>query len=355
MGHIYKRKNTYWIKYYRDGKPFYESSHSKKESDAKHLLKLREGDIARGVPVTPKANSVTLGELAEDVINDYRVNRRKSVADQKARFEKNILPFFGRKRRSASISTSSIRKYIVKRQKEGAANATINRELSALKRAFSLAAKADPPKLFRKPYVPMLVERNVRSGFFEPDAFACVLGHLSDDLKPLIQFLHVTGWRKSEAVGLQWRNVDMENGWVSLDPGTTKNDEPRTFPFTEALRTLFEGLDLKRRDLMRRGIVCPWVFHRRGRHVRCFKKAWRSACQKSGLTGALVHDLRRTAVRDLVRAGVPERVAMQLTGHKTRSVFERYNIVSERDLRDAAQLLDTVTKTVTLGHQTEKG
>ncbi len=89
-----------------------------------------------------------------------------------------------------------------------------------------------------------------------------------------------------------------------------------------------------------RGIVCPWVFHRDGKRIKNFYAAWRTVCKKAGVPGRIPHDFRRTAVRNLVRAGVPERVAMQMTGHKTRSVFERYNIVSEGDLEAAAKRLD---------------
>jgi integrase len=110
---------------------------------------------------------------------------------------------------------------------------------------------------------------------------------------------------------------------------------------TAELRLLLEAQRSRTEALQRaRSIVVPWVFHREGRQIRSLVRAWRTACRNAGFPGRLVHDLRRTAVRNLVRAGIPERVAMQMTGHKTRSIFERYNIVSDNDLRDAAKRLD---------------
>ncbi len=139
-------------------------------------------------------------------------------------------------------------------------------------------------------------------------------------------------------------------GTVRLDPGTTKNREARVFPFTTELRDLL--LDQKREAdrLKKAGRIVPFAFFSmvaRGRggeqcpkRIRSFIKAWRKACVAAGCPGRIPHDFRRTAVRKLVRAGIPERVAMKLTGHKTRSVFERYNIVSDGDLAAAADRLD---------------
>ena len=259
------------------------------------------------------------------------------------RFRKHLLPFFEGHRASA-ITTSHVRRFITVRQEAGASNAEINRELAALKRAFSLAV--NDGKLMVKPHIPSLKENNVRKGFFEPEQFETVRSYLKPELQAVVTFAYITGWRvRSEILTLQWRQVDLKAGRVVLDPGTTKNDEGRTFPFTEELRDLLEN-QWERTRLVRRSksLVCPWVFHRDGESIKYFYGAWRTACTKAGLPGRLLHDFHRTAVRNLVRAGVPERVAMQMTGYKTRSVFERYNIVSEGDLTRAALLLDRAAR-----------
>jgi integrase len=139
----------------------------------------------------------------------------------------------------------------------------------------------------------------------------------------------------------------MKIGEVRLDPGTTKNGEGRVFPFTRELRRVLEAQqqiadELKRSGTITRHVFCFTIGKKAGHGVTegAFNKAWRKARVAAGCPGRIPHDFRRTAVRNLVRAGVPERVAMQLTGHKTRAIFERYNITSPADLRDAAQRLD---------------
>jgi integrase len=156
----------------------------------------------------------------------------------------------------------------------------------------------------------------------------------------------LTGWRTpSEILTLEWRQVDLKVGEVRrLDPGTTKNDDGRVFPFTSALRRVLEDQQkvadtLKReRGLIARHVFCYTTAKKVGQRVTesGFNKAWRKARVAAGCPGRIPHDFRRTAVRNLVRAAVPERAAMQLTGHKTRAVFERYDIVRRGDLRDAA-------------------
>ena len=279
------------VKYYRDGVPIRESSERVKEGDAKRLLRLREGEIERGVPVTPKIGRLRFDEAIAGVVNDYR-------------------------------------------------------ELAILKRAFVLAIQAG--KLVTRPYIPMLAEDNVRKGFFEHTQFEAVRSHLPDALRPLITFAYITGWRiLSEVLPLQWRHVDFKGGKVRLDLGTTKNRDGRVFPLTAELRALLEAQRELTRELEReRGIICPWAFHREGRRIRDFRTVWTAACEKAGCPGRTPHDFRRTAVRNFEQKGISRSVAMKLTGHKTESVYRRYAIVSESDLAEAARRLDSVAGTI---------
>jgi integrase len=203
--------------------------------------------------------------------------------------------------------------------------------------------------------VPSLV-RGTRAGFFEVEQLSAVLAHLPAEIQPVIEFAGITGWRiHDEVLPLEWRQVDFPAGEVRLEPGTTKNRDGRVFPFTRELRRVLETQHAEHLKLKKAGTIEPWVFWRmvadgRGgpkkpRPIIAFGKAWKNACRAAGYPGRIPHDLRRTAVRNLVRAGIPERVAMQMTGHKTRSVFERYNIVSEGDLKDAARKLDAAMRT----------
>jgi integrase len=200
---------------------------------------------------------------------------------------------------------------------------------------FNLGARSTPVRVERVPYVPMLKEDNVRKGFFEHEEYLAVRETISEHLKDVVTFGYNTGWRISEITGLTWPQVDQKAGVVRLEVGETKNDEGRVvFMDDETREMLLRRWQTRKRPL-------PWVFlNAKGTdRVKRFTKAWRTACRKAGFPGRLFHDLRRTAVRNMVRAMISERVAMKISGHKTRSVFDRYNIVSEADLKRAARQL----------------
>ncbi len=346
MGMIYRRGKTYWLKYYTvdpetgRARAIRESSGTDTYKEAETILKQREGAIAGGTVITPQLVRLTFGDAAQDVINDYQANGRRSLEHVQRYIRRHLAPFFGR-RRMAAITTRDVRQYVIRRQGQRASNATINRELAVLKRSYALAVAAG--SLVARPHIPMLREDNVRRGFFESDQFTSVRRHLPADLADFATFLYITGWRwRSEVAALRWAQVDFSAGEVRLDPGTTKTGEGRVFPFTMELRGLLE----RRRAITRErervlGRIIPHVFTRRkGDPIRGLRKAWAKACRSAGVPGRVLHDFRRTAVRNLVRSGVSERVAMQMVGWKSRQMLDRYHIVSGADLREAAKKLD---------------
>jgi integrase len=353
MGTIYKRGQTYWLKYYRNGKPYYESVKSSKETDAKKLLKKREGEISDGKLPGVYFDRVKFDELAEDFLRDYKINKKKSLRKAQECVEHLKRRFEGF--RIIQIDTPKIQAYIEYRLDEDAANATINRELSALKRMLNMGARQTPPKVDRVPYIPMLKENNIRKGFFEHSDFIALRDALPSYLKGFVTFAYKTGWRVSEISNLTWKQVDLKQGIVRLEPGEAKNDEGRTVYLDEELKEVFNSQWEKRKKSRK---LTPHVFLARNGEemIKSFRKPWDKACQDAGIGKRLFHDFRRTAVRNMVRAGVPERVVMMVSGHKTRSVFERYNIVNDTDLKLAAQRQASylnsqmVTKKVTKGN-----
>jgi integrase len=339
MGQIRKRGAFYQIRYYRNGQRIEESTGFTNYDEARDLLKKREGAIADGVPITAKSTRLTFDDAVKDVINDYAINGKKSKDDLERRITLHLTPVFGG-RTLNSITTADFRAFAGKRLEAGAMPAGVNRELAILKRAFRLAVESDR-YLGRVPKIPMLQERNVRQGFFDDAMVDTVIANLPAALQPIVRFAYITGWRvQSEVLPLEWRQVDRQSEEVRLDPGTTKNQAGRVFPFTDALRALFDDLWAEHERLKKKDKICPHVFQRNGKPVSDLRGAWLKACTAAGHPGMIVHDLRRSAVRNMERAGLSRSVAMQLTGHKTEAVYRRYAITSEADLREGVDRLN---------------
>ena len=330
-GSLYKREGSpmWWIKYYRHGRAFRESTKTTDENKAAKILRQRLSEINQGTFMGPQLERTKVDDLAEMFIRDYRINGKKSIDDAEARWKNHLKPFFG-SMRAVDVSSEQLARYVDKRQQEGAASATINRELAALKRMFRLGQQSTPAKVIRLPKFPKLAENNVRKGFLE-DGQYCKLIEACPELwfRTLVECGRTYGWRVSELLSMRVSQVNLAQKVIRLEPGTTKNRDGREVMMTEVLSQMLAALIHGKASDGR-------VFTRaNGKAVSDFRQTWRKACEYAGVPDLLFHDLRRTAARNLRRAGVAEGIIMKIGGWRTRSVFERYAIVNRSDMNDA--------------------
>lgn len=390
MASLYKQKGSekYWIKIHRPGqrnKPDRIPTGTADYDAAKRQLDAMVGDLARGLPVNPKLNTIEFWQLCESVIEDYENSGYKSIQSAKARFNKHIVPYFG-SMIAVYITDVEIQRYRTHRRKALAKPATIRRELELVKRAFTLGARAYRIPM---PYIELPKVQNARQGFFEEADFQKVMAAIDAQYRPFLFFAYVTGWRSGEIKDLRRRHLDFPGRCIRLDPGTTKNGDGRVFPMIMGLEEMLKSITAAP------GFSNDYVFtcqrlnnkgepirgsSRKGkplgdrRPIGDFQKAFNTACYKAGLpcvtepwsyiepksgkafTGIRVvscsripHDFRRTAVRNLTRMGTPDKVAMDMCGHRTREVFDRYRIVSQNDLDMARDRMDAAYKTLVAG------
>jgi integrase len=327
QGRVFQRGGVWHLAYYHRGQEIRESAKTTSEHKARALLRERLRTSGTQEFIGPAAQRVTFEDLAALYLTDYRLNGRRSLRDATRNVE-TLRGAFGIDR-ALEITADRIAAYTERRLEAGLKPASVNRELAALRRMFTLAIRAG--KIATRPHIALLAEDNAREGFLEPADFAALGARLAAWLADVAIFAYLTGWRKGEVATLTWADVDLRSGVIRLRAAHSKTKRPRVVILRGELRTVLE-----RRAAARR-LDCPLVFHRDGQPVRDFRTAWRAACEAAGLKGQLFHDMRRSAIRNMVRAGVPERVAMAVSGHRTRSVFDRYNIVSEADLAAAAE------------------
>jgi hypothetical protein len=365
------------MKYYDNGKAVRESTETEKETEAKRVLKDHEGKAVNGQPVLPRVNRVLYDEATKDLRTHYKTTGRRNLREA----DKHLhhLEGFFRSRRISGIGPAEASSYVATQQAEGVAsgklvaNGTINRELAMLSRMLKLAYENG--KLYRLPIIRKLKEAAPRTGFFERGQFEAVKRHLRPDLQVAVSLAYAFGCRmQSEVLTRKRSQVDLGACTLRLEPGTTKNDDGRLVYLTPELVELLQAQDERIQILtMRTGRAAPFLFpnlggRHRGQRINDFRKAWAEACleatldledvtgparerrkaelvqavakgEKPRLLKMLRHDFRRTAVRNMVNRGVPERVAMKITGHKTRTVFDRYHIVSPADMKEAAAKL----------------
>lgn len=327
------------MSYSHQGREVRESTGTADEKKARKILRARTRAVANdrdGIQpfLTPKAARTTVNDLLAALEQDYRI-RNKLSPSVKSHL-KRVKAAFGTLR-ARSLDGTTIDAWI-ERELTKRAPATINRSTQLLNQAFNLGLLQK--KVTSKPFIRKLPEQNARDGFFEHDEFERVVKNLPEYLQDYARFNYLTGWRTGETKSLRWTDVERKTRMIHLRPAHSKNRQPRKVALEGILHEIIERRWKARTyEIDDVTYVSDNVFHHQGKPIGDYRKAWATACKKAGVT-RLVHDLRRTAVRNMIRAGVPETVAMKISGHKTRSVFDRYNISSEQDLRDAIKKTD---------------
>jgi len=332
-GTIYKRGNVWWVKIHQDGKPVYQSSKSVVRGDAVKLRNKLLGKKDRG-ELGGAGARIHINELLDDVLKSDIAESTRYIWNLVV--TKHLRPAFG-KLKASSLTTDRMKQYRAKRKAAGASDATVNRELTILRNAFNNARKTSPPKVYVVPYFSMVEETTVRQGFLTDEQYIKLRDALPDELRVLFVCAYYTGVGKSELLSVEWDWVDLEKGEISLPAHITKTKEGRTVPIIPGDMQKFLTAAKKQRD--ENWPDSKYVFNRSGKRITDFRTGWNKAVVAAGVPDLTFHDLRRTAVRNMRRANVPQVVRMAISGHKTTSMELRYNIVDGEDIAIAKKLM----------------
>jgi integrase len=333
---IFLRGNIWHIRYTSRGRQVRESSESSVFDDADRLLKKRQGEVVTGRFSGLSSERITMGELLAGVEEDYEENGRRSLTQLRSRL-KHLKPAFDTIR-AADFTSDHLRRYRSKRLKDEASRATINREVETLARAWNLGLRCDPPKVARHFYFPMYDEDNVRTEFLEDDNYQALHDALPAYLKPLLLVAYHVPCRLGELTNLFMTQLDFKANVIVLNPGETKNKAGRQMPM---FGPMCECLLMQKSIRDAKFRKCRYAFFgETGERIVDFRKAWASACKKAGVEGLIFHDLRRSAARNMRRAGVPENTIMKIAGWKTPAMFRRYDIQDGRDIQRAAEIME---------------
>ena len=344
----------------------YIKSHTR--TDAQRKLNERLSQISRGEQFEV-GRRTTVGMLYEALLNFTKNNSTKPRAVEGAGWRWEHLKHFFAHIPAANVTTALIEKYRSERLEDGAARATINHEVGTLRRMYRYGKQSTPPTVHQVPHFPMFPLDNARQGFVEDDQFRRMAEEATKEglwLRLLLEMAYTVGWRRGELIKLCVKQVDLRKGVLRLDPGTTKNKKGREAAVTTALEMLLrEAVGGKKPE-------DPLFTRDDGKPVKDFRGAWRNMCVRAGVgeyrcascdspwqpikefgrqhcpcgsrkrkyEGRILHDFRRSAARNLRKAGVPENVIMAIGGWKTRSMFDRYAIVNNDDTRRAMQALE---------------
>jgi integrase len=335
-GSVFYRGRIAWLAYRHNGEQLCESTKQTDRKVAEKMLreKLRTADTP--AHITAKADAVTFDDVAALLLTYHEQKRSRSLVHVQ-RHVRQLREFFGG--RWLAITEPRIERYKAAQLALNEQPGTINRRLADLRQMGRLAVRQ---KLVpSSPHVALLDEsNNVREGFVEPADMLALLAHLPADIADGTEFAYHSAWRSQMVWGLKWSHCDLTlssdgdevvAASIRLPRANVKNKKPHTIPARGRL------LDIIKRRWRQRVAGCDFVFHRNGKRVRDLRRAWKKGCDAAGLAGLRFHDLKRSAARNMRRAGKSEHVICKAAGWATASMFKRYDIVDEADL---AELFD---------------
>jgi integrase len=290
-----------------------------------------------------------IGDLLELIEQDYLRTGKKTWDDVLARWTLHLKGHFAEVYAS-ELSSDHINSYILRRLREDAAGASINREMAVVRRMMHLGERTTPPLVRGIPHFPKVKESDPRTGFLEQAEYDKLRLHAHELwLRGLLTTYYTFGFRRAELLKMCVRQVNLRDNTINLPSGGTKNGKPRTIVMTAEVRALMEAsIEGKKPD--------AFAFsHDDGSQVKDFRGAWKKMFKDAGVEMRKLHDMRRSAVRNAIRRGVDRDTVKKMSGHLTDHVFSAYNIQAVDDLRDAAekieqgaaQLRATATKTAT--------
>ena len=342
-----RRTRVWYVKFYANGKPVTLPAGKLRHTRSSHFSSPKMADAAEQ-RITDLPERVTMGQLFDLLLEWYRLKERRTTYDLECLIRRvdeeherpgHLRVWFG-KMKAQAITSAAIGRYVAARRRERPrpSNGTINRALAYVRRAMKLGAQQDPPLVLRVPHFDMLPPAEPREGTLPHEKYRAVRDLLPSYARVALVISYHTGARKGEITKIRKDKIDLKAGRIDLPGRTTKNKRPRFLPiYGDMAAEIQMAIDAGKPG-------CQLLIQRDGKPVEDREKAWASACEAAGVKGTLFHDLRRTALTNMIEAGLSEKEAMEISGHRTRSVFDRYHIVSERRMKEMASKLDAHLK-----------
>jgi len=350
---LYKKAGSkfWWYEFVFHGRRIQRSTKVENRHAAGDIEKAAWTQFARGevgIEDRPNAERKTIGQLLDTLVNDFKARKKDNPKNLNliATVRENLAD-----RWADTFTTANATEYIKNlrrppqkskkkgRRSKSLANSTIKHRLRILSQAYGLENAAREEERLEPlivPRFPKLPEGDARSGWLSRAQFDVLCSHLPADLKDFALFGYIVGWRKNAIATLEWS--DVRDGNIYLRGVNSKSGNPYYVPIVGELVQLIARRKEARSVKTDSGVlISSLVFHRAGEPVSEFRKSWATACKKAGCEGRLFHDLRRSAARNLIRSGVTKDVAKQVGGWKTDSMFTRYNVTGEEDLREAME------------------